>query len=88
MLPRRSCLKTHRGLCRFDKHDQPGRMINPDACPFIAYEESRPIGFALVTKGSHLGSDSEVWDMHEFFILRPYRSSGLGFWLALPFTHK
>ena len=57
-------------------------MINPDACPFIAYEESRPIGFALVTKGSHLGSDSEVWDMHEFFILRPYRSSGLGFWLA------
>jgi predicted acetyltransferase len=35
-------------------------------------------GFALVQKGSLVTGAPDVWDMAEFFVLRPYRRQGIG----------
>ncbi len=54
----------------------------PGNFAFLAFEDSYPVGFALVEKGSALGNGLDIWDMEEFFVLRPYRRKGTGIWLA------
>ncbi len=46
--------------------------------PFIVKVDGELAGFALVSKGSRIGGDPDVWDLSEFFILRGYRGRGVG----------
>lgn len=58
--------------------------------PFLVRMDGQLAGFALVSRGSHIGGDPQVWDMTEFFILRGYRRRGIGaavareIWRRLP----
>lgn len=54
----------------------------PHGKPFLAYQGSLPVGFALVNKGSTIGHGDDIQDMQEFFILRSSRRTGAGIWLA------
>jgi predicted acetyltransferase len=46
--------------------------------PFLVRVEGRLAGLVLVSRGSRIGWDPEVWDMAEFFVLRRYRKQGIG----------
>lgn len=49
-----------------------------DRYPFLILAEGKLAGFALVRKGSGIASESDTWDMTEFFIVRGLRRLGLG----------
>jgi predicted acetyltransferase len=57
---------------------------------YLIHHDSQIAGFVLVTRGSPLSEDPEVYDVAEFFVLRRYRRSGVGrraallLWRALP----
>ena len=57
---------------------------------FLVKCGGRIAGFALVTRGSPVTDDPDVFDVAEFFILRSYRRSGVGrraaflLWRRLP----
>ena len=46
--------------------------------PFLILVWGQLAGFVLVTKGSQVNQDPEVWDVAEFFIVRGYRKQGIG----------
>jgi predicted acetyltransferase len=46
--------------------------------PFLIRAGDKPVGFALVTRGSPASEDPDVLDMAEFFVLRRHRRSGCG----------
>ena len=50
---------------------------------FLAKERGRPVGFALVTRGSPASTDPDVWDVAEFFVIRGRRRAGVGRELAV-----
>ncbi len=58
--------------------------------PFLVRVDGHLAGFALVSKGSRVSGDPEVWDTTEFFIARRYRRRGIGvavaceIWRRLP----
>jgi predicted acetyltransferase len=45
---------------------------------FFIRVDGKLAGFARVRRGSRLSSDTEVWDMEEFFVVRAHRRSGVG----------
>ncbi len=45
--------------------------------PYLICNEEVPIGFAFVAKTPYCPVESEIC-LHEFFLLRPYRGTGLG----------
>jgi len=49
-----------------------------DRRAFLLRADGRLAGFALVSRGSALGTDPELWDMTEFFVVRGLRRSGVG----------
>ncbi len=55
---------------------------NPGNHPFLAFQDSLPVGFALVARGSAITQAKDVWDMNEFFVIRSCRRLGVGLWLA------
>src|SRR5258708_30533050 len=63
---------------RFGYPDLHLYWCEPRRMPFLAKIEGKLVGFALVTRGPRLCADSEVWDVAEFFVLRRYRSRGVG----------
>lgn len=50
---------------------------------FLAKDRGRPVGFALVTRGSPASNDPNVWDVAEFFVVRGSRRAGVGRALAV-----
>ena len=46
--------------------------------PFLVKVDGYLAGFVLVSRGSRVRDDPEVWDMAEFFIVRRYRKRGIG----------
>lgn len=46
--------------------------------PFLIRVDGSLAGFAFVTRGSVISSDTDVWDMTEFFIVRRFRRLGVG----------
>lgn len=46
--------------------------------PFLIRVDGNLAGFALVSRGSRVSADPGVWDMAEFFVVRRYRSRGIG----------
>jgi predicted acetyltransferase len=46
--------------------------------PFLIMVDGQIAGFALLSKGSQVDQDPEVWDMAEFFVVRGYRKRGVG----------
>ncbi len=46
--------------------------------PFLVRVDGHLAGFVLVSRGSRIRDDPEVWDMAEFFIVRRYRRRGIG----------
>lgn len=45
---------------------------------FLIQAGDRPVGFALVTRGSPASTNPDVLDMAEFFVLRRHRRTGCG----------
>jgi predicted acetyltransferase len=58
------------GLARYWREE--GRF------PFLVRVDGNLAGFALVSRGSRVSADPGVWDMAEFFVVRRYRSRGIG----------
>ncbi|HEU4557303.1 MAG TPA: GNAT family N-acetyltransferase [Longimicrobium sp.] len=58
--------------------------------PFLVTVDGHLAGFVLVSRGSRISGDPEVWDMAEFFIVRGCRKQGIGtavaheIWRRLP----
>ena len=50
--------------------------------PLFVKADGSFAGFVLVSRGSEISHDQEVWDMAEFFILRGFRRLGLGMRVA------
>lgn len=46
--------------------------------PFLIERDGRLAGFALVTRGSPVSGDADVFDIAEFFVLRAERAAGVG----------
>lgn len=46
--------------------------------PFLVEVDRQIAGFVLVSRGSRIGGDPQVWDVAEFFIMRGYRKRGIG----------
>jgi predicted acetyltransferase len=46
--------------------------------PFLVRVDGFLAGFALVTRGSRVSGDPDVWDMAEFFVVRRHRRRGIG----------
>ncbi len=46
--------------------------------PFVLHVEGNPAGFALVHERSRITGDAGVWDVAEFFVMRPHRRRGVG----------
>jgi predicted acetyltransferase len=49
---------------------------------WLAYVNEHPAGFAIATLGSVIDSRADVWDMHEFFVVRRHQRARLGTQLA------
>jgi len=45
---------------------------------FLLRADDQLAGFALVTRGSEISGDPDVWDMSEFFVARGLRKRGIG----------
>ena len=46
--------------------------------PFLVKVGGQLAGFVLVSRGSRISGDPEIWDMGEFFIVRGSRNRGIG----------
>lgn len=46
--------------------------------PFLVRVDGQLAGVVLVSRGSRISADPDVWDMAEFFIVRRYRKRGIG----------
>jgi predicted acetyltransferase len=46
--------------------------------PFLVKAGGHLAGFVLVSSGSLISGDPQVWDMAEFFVMRRYRRQGIG----------
>lgn len=55
---------------------EPGEIV------YLLYVDELPAGFAIIGPGSQIDMRPDVWDMHEFFVIRRHRRSGMGTWLA------
>jgi len=51
---------------------------DPQRRALLICADGRPVGFALIKRGSELAGDLEAMDLAEFFVLRPYRRAGVG----------
>jgi len=51
---------------------------DPARTPFLLKSAGRLAGFALVTRGSLISGDPEIFDMSEFFVVRGLRRRGVG----------
>ena len=49
---------------------------------WLLHANDRPVGFAIATLGSVIDGRADVWDMHEFFVVRRHRRTGAGLHLA------
>lgn len=63
---------------RFDYKHLPLYWLEADRHPYLVRLDGRLAGFVLVKRGSEVSSNSNVWDMAEFFIVRGYRRRGIG----------
>ena len=46
--------------------------------PFLIRYGTRIVGFVLVTRGSTVSDDPDIFDIAEFFVIRRHRRSGIG----------
>lgn len=63
---------------RFGYRQLPLYWSEPGRYPFLARIDGKPVGFALVKRGSEVSRDTDVWDMAEFFVVRGHRKRGIG----------
>lgn len=45
---------------------------------YLIRSDGTAIGFATIAKKSYLEPSKTAWDMHQFFVMRPYRRQGIG----------
>ena len=50
--------------------------------PFLIRKDGKLAGFVLVTRYNYLSGEPDCWVIAEFFVLRKYRSSGVGEFVA------
>ncbi|MEE9253963.1 MAG: GNAT family N-acetyltransferase [Pseudomonadales bacterium] len=60
----------------------PYEWRDPGEIIYLLYVNELPAGFAIIGAGSRIDARKDLWDMHEFFVIRRHRRSGLGRWLA------
>jgi predicted acetyltransferase len=46
--------------------------------PFLVKVDRAIAGFVLITRGSRISGDPQIWDVAEFFIVRRHRRRGIG----------
>jgi predicted acetyltransferase len=51
---------------------------DPHRHPFLIRANQQLAGLALVSRGSRVSGDGDIWDMAEFFVVRGYRRRGVG----------
>lgn len=67
---------------RFHYPRLPLYWLEESRFPFLVKVDGFLAGLVLVSRGSQISSDPQVWDMAEFFIMRRYRRRGIGAALA------
>lgn len=55
-----------------------GYFSDPRRHGFLLRVQGKLAGFALVSEGSRLAEDDDVYDMAEFFVMRRHRARGVG----------
>ena len=63
---------------RFGYPDLSRYWVEEGRLPFLVKVHGHLAGFVLVSKGSRIDADPQVWDVAEFFIVRGYRKRGIG----------
>jgi predicted acetyltransferase len=63
---------------RFGYPDLHSYWQDPDRHPFLFRVDGQLAGFALVKKAPHVGGETLVWDIAEFFVPRVRRRAGIG----------
>jgi predicted acetyltransferase len=67
---------------RFVYRRLPLYWTQPARHPFLIKANGKLAGLVLVTRGSEISRNENVWDMTEFFVLRGYRRRGVGIRVA------
>lgn len=55
---------------------------NPGEVIYLLRVNELPAGFAIIGPGSEIDARKDVWDVHEFFVIRRHRRHGMGSRLA------
>jgi predicted acetyltransferase len=63
---------------RFGYTQLPLYWTDADRHPFLIRVDHQLAGLALVSRGSRVSGDKNIWDMAEFFVVRGYRRRGVG----------
>jgi len=63
---------------RYGYQSLPLYWSEPSRFPLLIEVEKCLAGFALVSRGSLISGDQDVWDMAEFFVLKRYRRTHVG----------
>ncbi|MGA7241801.1 MAG: GNAT family N-acetyltransferase [Terracidiphilus sp.] len=63
---------------RFGYPDLPLYWSEPERHPFLIRVDGKLAGFALIREILPVSGTNSIWDMAEFFVLRAYRTSGVG----------
>jgi predicted acetyltransferase len=63
---------------RFGYKHLPSYWKDSNRYPFLIMADGHLAGFVFVRRGSEISSDTDVWDMAEFFVVRGFRRLGVG----------
>lgn len=70
--------------------DLPLFWNTPNRYPYLIWVNKKLAGFVLVQQGSQVDDNPDIWDIAEFFVMRKFRKSGIGQFVAQSIwtTHK
>ena len=70
--------------------DLPLFWNTPNRYPYLIWVNKKLAGFVLVQQGSPVDDNPDIWDVAEFFVMRKFRKSGIGQFVAQSIwtTHK
>ena len=70
--------------------DLPLFWSTPNRYPYLIWVNKKLAGFVLIQQGSPIDDNPDIWDVAEFFVMRKFRKSGIGQFIAQSIwsTHK
>lgn len=66
----------------YEYQDLPLFWNTPNRYPYLIWVNKKLAGFVLVQQGSPVDDNPDIWDVAEFFVMRKFRKSGIGQYVA------